>query len=69
MGDAPVYLDHNATTPLAPEVMEAISSSLHLWGNPSSPYQGAFFMVSQPTKVTKYILIFELVQMYGTAQG
>jgi len=38
MGDAPVYLDHNATTPLAPEVMEAISSSLHLWGNPSSPY-------------------------------
>ena len=38
MGDAPVYLDHNATTPLAPEVTEAISSSLHLWGNPSSPY-------------------------------
>ena len=40
MGDAPapVYLDHNATTPLAPEVMEAISSSLKLWGNPSSPY-------------------------------
>ena len=39
MGDAaPVYLDHNATTPLAPEVIEAISSSLQPCGNPSSPY-------------------------------
>ena len=36
---APVYLDYNATTPLAPEVIAAISESLHLWGNPSSGYK------------------------------
>ena len=34
----PVYMDYNATTPLAPEVVEAITSSLRLWGNPSSGY-------------------------------
>jgi len=35
-----VYLDYNATTPLAPEVITAISSSLSsLWGNPSSGYR------------------------------
>jgi len=34
-----VYLDYNATTPLAPEVVNGISSSLSsLWGNPSSGY-------------------------------
>ena len=35
---APVYLDHNATTPLAPEVVDAITASLGLWANPSSSY-------------------------------
>ena len=34
----PVYLDYNATTPLAPEVVEAVTRSLSLWGNPSSGY-------------------------------
>jgi selenocysteine lyase len=34
----PVYLDHNATTPLAPEVVAAVTAALQLWGNPSSPY-------------------------------
>jgi len=34
-----VYLDHNATTPLAPEVMEAVMRAQRdLWGNPSSPH-------------------------------
>ena len=34
-----VYLDYNATTPLAPEVLEAITSTLRdAWGNPSSSY-------------------------------
>ncbi len=35
-----IYLDHNATTPIAPEVLEAMM--LHLtseWGNPSSTYK------------------------------
>ena len=35
----PVYLDYNATTPLAPEVVEAVTSALAAWGNPSSGYQ------------------------------
>ena len=36
MNQAPVYLDYNATTPLATEVRDAISQSLEMWGNPSS---------------------------------
>ncbi|HOC17007.1 MAG TPA: cysteine desulfurase family protein [Vicinamibacterales bacterium] len=33
----PVYLDHNATTPVAPEVAEAVASALHdTFGNASS---------------------------------
>ena len=35
----PVYLDYNATTPLAPEVVEAVTSALAAWGNPSSGYR------------------------------
>ena len=38
-GDPPIYLDYNATTPLAPEVETAIRESLGLWGNPSSGYR------------------------------
>lgn len=35
--EAPIYLDHNATTPLHPAVIEAMVESLHAhWGNPSS---------------------------------
>jgi cysteine desulfurase len=36
---APIYLDYNATTPIAPEVAEAIMPCLGpLFGNPSSPH-------------------------------
>ena len=35
-----IYLDHNATTPVAPEVREAMSPYLtEDWGNPSSSYR------------------------------
>ena len=35
-----IYLDHNATTPLAPEVLEAMGPFLTTqFGNPSSYYQ------------------------------
>ena len=35
----PVYLDYNATTPVAPEVLEAVAHALrNLWGNPSSAH-------------------------------
>ncbi|XP_063162947.1 selenocysteine lyase [Candoia aspera] len=35
-----VYLDYNATTPLAPEVIEAVKEAMHeAWGNPSSSYE------------------------------
>ena len=36
----PIYLDHNATTPLAPEVLEAMLPHLRGdFGNPSSIHQ------------------------------
>ncbi|KAK7066531.1 hypothetical protein SK128_009923, partial [Halocaridina rubra] len=35
-----VYLDYNATTPLAPEVMKVVEQSMHeAWGNPSSAHE------------------------------
>lgn len=41
MGQGPIYyFDHNATTPVAPEVFEAMRPFLtELWGNPSSAYR------------------------------
>lgn len=39
-GIAMIYLDHNATTPIAPEVLEAMMPYLKAeWGNPSSSYK------------------------------
>lgn len=36
---APIYLDYNATTPIAPEVLEAMLPALRdTWGNPSSAH-------------------------------
>jgi cysteine desulfurase len=35
-----IYLDHNATTPIAPEVLEAMMPYFkEEWGNPSSSYK------------------------------
>ena len=35
-----IYLDYNATTPVAPEVVKAIGSALEdAWANPSSGYK------------------------------
>jgi cysteine desulfurase len=36
MNDAPIYLDHNATTPVLPEVAAAVADALARTGNPSS---------------------------------
>jgi cysteine desulfurase len=37
VSDELIYLDHNATTPVAPEVLEAVCAALRdAWGNPSS---------------------------------
>src|SRR5208283_2914876 len=37
---AVIYLDHNATTPILPEVLEAMMPHLTTeWGNPSSAYK------------------------------
>ena len=42
---AAVYLDYNATTPLAPEVIEAITGSLRdHWANPSSSYETGWLL-------------------------
>ena len=34
--DAPIYLDYNATAPIKPAVVEAMTEALHATGNPSS---------------------------------
>ena len=40
MADQKVYLDYNATTPLAPEVLESIYVALRdFWANPSSGHK------------------------------
>ncbi|KFO32463.1 Selenocysteine lyase [Fukomys damarensis] len=37
--DRRVYMDYNATTPLEPEVIQAMTEAMQeAWGNPSSPY-------------------------------
>ncbi|KAL0625015.1 hypothetical protein AAY473_004066 [Plecturocebus cupreus] len=37
-----VYMDYNATTPLEPEVIQAVTEAMwEAWGNPSSPYPAA----------------------------
>ena len=48
-----VYLDYNATTPLAPEVLSVITTALRdAWGNPSSGHHAG----SRPTDAQwKYI--------------
>jgi cysteine desulfurase len=39
----PIYLDHNSTTPTAPEVIEAMVEALrNCWGNPSSGHAYGF---------------------------
>jgi cysteine sulfinate desulfinase/cysteine desulfurase-like protein len=38
--DMAVYLDYNATTPVAPDVAKKVTDSLNKeWGNPSSRYE------------------------------
>lgn len=39
MTDRLVYMDHNATTPLHPEVKKTLSEAVDLFGNPSSMHQ------------------------------
>ncbi|MFA4839295.1 MAG: cysteine desulfurase family protein [Candidatus Neomarinimicrobiota bacterium] len=36
MNKKPIYLDHNATTPLHPEVKKALTEMMEIYGNPSS---------------------------------
>lgn len=39
MGERPIYLDHNATTPVLPEVVDAMLPYLReKFGNPSSSH-------------------------------
>ena len=36
MSERSIYLDHNATTPLHPEVVKALTETMAVFGNPSS---------------------------------
>ena len=67
MGDEPIYLDFNATTPVAPEVLDTVCAALgDAWGNPSSGHaqgvraraaverareQGAALLGSEPDEI------------------
>jgi len=49
-----IYLDHNATTPVSPEVFEAMRPCFcEDWGNPSSSYRFGLKLksVSAPEKI------------------
>jgi len=44
----PIYLDHNATTPVAEPAVAAMSRALGEWyGNPSSPYRQGRYAAEQ----------------------
>lgn len=49
MPDDLVYLDHNATTPLAPDVRSALPVLLDHWGNPSSIHKAS----REPKKILR----------------
>uniref|UniRef100_A0A674J3X6 Selenocysteine lyase n=1 Tax=Terrapene triunguis TaxID=2587831 RepID=A0A674J3X6_9SAUR len=50
--ESKVYMDYNATTPMAPEVIQTVTEAMHeAWGNPSSSYtaEATFVPVSKIT--------------------
>jgi hypothetical protein len=52
----PIYFDYNATTPLAPEVINSCHSALvKAWGNPSSSYAAG-----KLAKEVQFYLLFKL---------
>jgi len=53
-----IYLDHNATTPLHPEVKKALSEALELFGNPSSMHACGRAAHGQIEKARKQIAGF-----------
>ena len=59
MADRKVYLDYNATTPLAPEVLESINLALRdFWGNPSSSHDAGLWRMTRLINFT--ILVINL---------
>jgi cysteine desulfurase len=55
-----IYLDHNATTPVLPEVLEAMMPYLTTeWGNPSSAYK--FGAKVKPVIETARVQVAELI--------
>jgi cysteine desulfurase len=69
----PVYLDHAATTPVRPEVLEAMLPYLQTaWGNPSSPHRmgrGARAGLEQAKRETAEALGVEPNQVIFTSGG
>ena len=69
----PIYLDYNATTPIAPEVLEAMLPALsNLWGNPSSghPYgRRAAAAVARARSQVAGLLACESAEIVFTSGG
>lgn len=59
MSASKIYLDYNATTPMAPEVLEATCEALRdLWANPSSAHEaGVYYLVYNIPMCEPYILM------------
>lgn len=59
MGKSIIYLDHNATTPLHPEVKKVIKEAMEVFGNPSSLHsfgrRAAHFVEEGREKVASFI--------------
>ena len=57
INEDPIYMDCNATTPLAPSVITTISEALHTgWANPSSSYKAGVEAKRIVTKARQQLL-------------
>ncbi len=64
LGNRIVYMDHNATTPLHPEVKKKMAEAMEFYGNPSSLHSfvvGPDIILRSPEKQLPNLLV--LIQM------
>jgi len=68
-----IYLDHSATTPVDPEVIEAMNSAMAKdWGNPSSIHangRGAKFMIEEAREKVARLMNASPDQIHFTSGG
>lgn len=68
----PIYLDHNATTPIHPEISAKVGEWLGVWGNPSSIHwagRGPKSLLRQARQNLAEMLGVEALELIFTAGG